>query len=232
MALNLDPDTGVFDLDPDTGRYPDLPYAIFPAGESTIDRMEDISAEVYPLIIQHDDYIRAGNLDAANQIINDNPDVLKNFFGTDKFNWLRDTVIAMERFYLKQINEAYERTIQNAVGINDKPTTEEAPVVSYSAEKINRLHNKREILLKSSGWSDTFPYTQTVNVDGILATDELKVIGVSIPADVDGATIKQISKNAGFLYTEADNDFVQDGTVTFKAYKKPFLDFTVITEGG
>lgn len=221
-----------FTLDPETGKYPDLPYANFPAEESTIDRMEDISSITYPLVMQYEEYIKSGNFDAANQLINDNPDLLKNFFNPTKFNWIRDTFIAMERYYLEQINTAYEQTIQNAVGINDTPTEEESPVVAYSAKKINRIHNRREILLRSSDWSETYPYTQDIPVEGILSTDDLKVIGVSIPADTDSVLTKQLLKNAGFLYTEADNDFVQDGTVTFKAYKKPILDFTVITEGG
>lgn len=95
---------------------------------------------------------------------------------------------------------------------------------------VNKLLVPREISLPASGWSDTYPYEQTVDIEGITAEDSLRVIGV---VHADGNTEDQdkaIDKAAGYLMFYADG--VQDGAVTFRAKKKPGTDITVITEGG
>lgn len=99
--------------------------------------------------------------------------------------------------------------------------------VSDKAEKAVTVRN---IALKAADWSDSYPYTQAVAVDGITVDSNLKVIGVYVP---DGSTADQVkarNKAAGFLMS--NEDATGDGTVTFKAYKKPGVDFTVIVEGG
>lgn len=95
---------------------------------------------------------------------------------------------------------------------------------------IEKMVSVRNIDLISADWSDTYPYTQTVAIDGITTDSNLKVIGVYVP---DGSTADQVkarNKAAGFLMS--NEDATGDGTVTFKAYKKPGVDFTVIVEGG
>lgn len=95
---------------------------------------------------------------------------------------------------------------------------------------VNKAINQRTITLTASGWSASYPYAQTVSVPGITADDNLKIIGVNIP---DGSTIDQvkaINKAAGFLMHSPGG--VGADSVTFKAYKKPVIDFTITTEGG
>ena len=97
-------------------------------------------------------------------------------------------------------------------------------------EAVKKKIVPRNISLLAADWSDTYPYTQTVTVDGITADSNLKVIGVYVP---DGSTADQVkarNKAAGFLMS--NEDATGDGTVTFYAYKKPSVDFTVIVEGG
>lgn len=97
-------------------------------------------------------------------------------------------------------------------------------------EKAQGRQKQRHIALPASGWSDTYPYEQTVDVDGVTAADAVKVIGV---VHADGNTQEQdkaIDKAAGFLMYNGDG--VGEGVVTFVAKKKPAVDITVITEGG
>lgn len=99
-----------------------------------------------------------------------------------------------------------------------------------AADEIGKATTQRNITLSAADWSDTYPYTQTVTVDDITADSNLKVIGVYVP---DGSTADQVkarNKAAGFLMS--NEDATGDGTVTFYAYKKPSVDFTVIVEGG
>lgn len=99
-----------------------------------------------------------------------------------------------------------------------------------AADEIGKATTQRNITLSAADWSDTYPYTQTVSVDGITVDSNLKVIGVYVP---DGSTADQVkarNKAAGFLMS--NENATGDGTVTFKAYKKPAVDFTIIVEGG
>lgn len=99
--------------------------------------------------------------------------------------------------------------------------------VSDKAEKAVLVRN---IALKAADWSDSYPYTQTVAVDGITVDSNLKVIGVYVP---DGSTVDQVkARNKAACFLMSNENATGDGTVTFYAYKKPSVDFTVIVEGG
>jgi len=94
---------------------------------------------------------------------------------------------------------------------------------------IEQKHNQRTLTLAAAGWSASYPYTQTVAVEGVTAEDSIKIIGVNIPV---GATLDQVkawNKAAGFLMHNPGG--VGDGSITFRAYKKPVVDFSIITEG-
>lgn len=94
---------------------------------------------------------------------------------------------------------------------------------------INKL-KQRQVTIPSSGWSTSYPYTNTVSVSGLSADSDLKIVGVYLETDATEDEVKAANKAAGYLiYNESG---VADGAITFKAYKKPTVNFTVITEGG
>ena len=98
------------------------------------------------------------------------------------------------------------------------------------ATELAKHHVQRSILIPASGWGDTYPYENTVEIGGLLASSDLKIIGV---VHGDGNTLEQdkaIDKAAGFLMFNPNG--VQDGAITFRAKKKPEIDITVVTEGG
>ena len=91
-------------------------------------------------------------------------------------------------------------------------------------------NTSRTLTLTAAGWSEAYPYTQTITVSGISANDDIKVLGVYVPADAALDQVKAWNKAAGCLMYNPDG--VAEGKITFKAYKKPTVDFQIITEGG
>lgn len=89
---------------------------------------------------------------------------------------------------------------------------------------------RRTLTLSAAGWSASYPFTQAVNAPGITANDDIKIIGLRIPANATAGQVKAWNKAAGCLMSSLDG--VRDGSITFKAYKRPAVDFQVITEGG
>lgn len=219
-----------YEIEKQSERNVDTPLTNFPVSEDTFNRMMDVTSALMPLVLQYNAYFEAGNMTACNELLKNNPDLKKCFYIAQNHNELRDAIIAMERYLLNQVDELYNDIANDAIGILDNPTDEQASLVAYSADKINKLHKKRTVTLLASGWSTSYPYTQTVVVDGIKSNAEIKVIGVSVP---DGATVEQIkawNKAIGSFMSNPGG--VADGAITFKAYKKPVVDVTIITEGG
>ena len=126
---------------------------------------------------------------------------------------------------------------------NDDRTVSFVDVTEYSQEgdlfgaddinatnkTVNKAVNTRTITLAAANWSTTYPYTQMVSVSGITADDNIKLIGISIPSNATADTIKALLKEAGYLVS--NDDATGSNTVTFKAYIRPTLDFTIIIEG-
>ena len=96
-------------------------------------------------------------------------------------------------------------------------------------EVMKKFVNRRIIKLMAAGWSGSYPFTQAVDAAGITMADDIKVIGVYIPANATLEQVKAWNKAAGYLMCNPDG--VADGKITFKAYKKPAVDFQILTEG-
>ena len=82
--------------------------------------------------------------------------------------------------------------------------------------------------LRVSGWSsDGPPYTQTLQIEGILETDQ-PIIAKGEPATKDTASYKALAKNAAFI----DSAETADGSITFTCWnKKPTVDIPIIIKG-
>ena len=96
-------------------------------------------------------------------------------------------------------------------------------------EAMKKIVNRRILKLTAAGWSGSYPFTQTVDAAGITVADDIKVIGVYIPANATLEQVKAWNKAAGYLMCNPAG--VADGKITFKAYKKPTVDFQILTEG-
>ena len=117
----------------------DTPLTNFPVGEDTFPRMSDVSVTLLPLVLQYNNYYQNGQLSLAQQLLLENPELDACLHNADKWNMIRDAIIAMQRFLLNQVDSLYNEVAQNAIGVNDEPTEEQASIVAYSAAKVDSL---------------------------------------------------------------------------------------------
>ena len=96
-------------------------------------------------------------------------------------------------------------------------------------EVMKKFVNRRILKLMAAGWSGSYQFTQAVDAAGIAVADDIKVIGVYIPSNATLEQVKAWNKAAGYLMCNPDG--VADGKIIFKAYKKPTVDFQILTEG-
>lgn len=113
----------------------------------------------------------------------------------------------------------------------------------FSGENMNGLENRietafegynspRAVLIPAVGWSTTFPYVNTVNVDGATSGSNFSIVGVYAPSGANLNQVKAWNKAAAMLMTNSDDNAVGNGYIIFKAYKRPTTDFTVLIKGG
>lgn len=91
-------------------------------------------------------------------------------------------------------------------------------------EYVDGKHLEASVSLPASGWSDAAPYTQTVNVDGITASDKPHYSVV-----YSGDTAAQLAQKEAF--SVVDDLETGEGTVTFTCFEdKPETNITVQLE--
>lgn len=223
-----------YNLEEFTEKYIDTPLTNFPVKEDIFDRMSDITSVLLPLINDYNRYLSANNLVEANQLLASNPDLLNCFFNAEKYNRLRDAIIAMQRHQLENCDTLFNTIAQKAGGINDSPEPEQASLVSYSAEKVKQLfdkyHTRFVVTIPASGWSNTYPYTNIVTIPGVTRNMDFQLIGLRHQNNASYSQVKLDKKNMGMLMENKTG--VGDGAITFQAYKKPTADFSVVIEGG
>lgn len=212
-------------------KYEDLPLTNFPDTEDNWARMSDLTASLITVALQYNNLWDSGDIDGANALLNSNPTLKNTIFNADKWNKLRDAVISLERYYLNDVQTFIERVAQSTIGINDAPSEEDKITNTYSAHKLDQLFDQmksvKTALLAAENWSDTAPYTQTVEVTGITAADE-PIISLLLADNADGTSTKAQNKAWGFV----DKGVTGDGTITFYCYnKKPAVDFSVGIKG-
>ena len=83
-----------------------------------------------------------------------------------------------------------------------------------------------EVSLPASGWSTTFPFSQTVTVEGFSDSDE-PVMTMLIPDTASADEVKAYKKAFGLIFAGT----VDSTGATFYASKKPETDITVGLKG-
>lgn len=92
---------------------------------------------------------------------------------------------------------------------------------------LNALQEVRYVLLDVSKWSNTAPYTQEVDVPGILSTDT-PVIGLHLAGNESSEAVRALNKQFSKV------DFVEtlDGKIRVKCFnKKPEFSFYIALKG-
>lgn len=90
--------------------YTDLTETQFPDQVDNLSRMSDLTASDLTLVNQYYAYYNAGNLASAAQLLTDNPSLINKLFNAAKFNILRDALIALQRFYLSDVQTYIDST--------------------------------------------------------------------------------------------------------------------------
>lgn len=94
-----------------------------------------------------------------------------------------------------------------------------------------RLNNNRllQVSLLVSDWvGEEAPFTQTVSVDGLLGTDEPTLVSL-LSENATLSEQKAYTKVFGMIASGIAT--TEDGSVTFKVFKKPTIDITVGLKG-
>ncbi len=110
-----------YNLEEFTERHVDTPLTNFPLKEDIFDRMSDITTALLPLINDYNRYMNENDLLEANQLLASNPNLLNCFFNTEKYNRLRDAVIALERHRLDK--KHMEMLVGNKTSVGDDTIT-------------------------------------------------------------------------------------------------------------
>ena len=221
-----------------TQRYDEYPRSQFPGAIDNFANKQDPSVTIQPILAQYQTAWDNMDIETINNIKERYPDIDKYIPNANDFNQMYDGLKATQKFFKDDVEAYITKVGQYTVGINDDPTEEEKATAVYSANKVesmineldSKYHTTRKITLLSSNWSTEYPYTQTIEVEGISVNDDIKVIGA---VHEDGNTYeqdKEIDKAVGFLMYNENG--TSDGFITFKAKKKPTVDVTIITEGG
>lgn len=85
-------------------RYPDLDCN-FPDSVDNIDKMQDLTTATKSLADQYYALVSAGKMQEASTFLINNSRLSYSIFNAEKFNKLRDSNIAMQRFFIDDINE-------------------------------------------------------------------------------------------------------------------------------
>lgn len=98
--------------------------------------------------------------------------------------------------------------------------------INVIQQEIGQLENVMTITLPASGWSSSFPYTQTVSVQGFEDNDR-PVLSMAIEQTSTADEIKAYKKAYGYIYYGS----VSSNSVTIYATNKPTIDIKVTLSG-
>ncbi|WP_097003937.1 hypothetical protein [Lacrimispora amygdalina] len=99
--------------------------------------------------------------------------------------------------------------------------------INQTNEEINKLEAVKIVTLPIAGWSNSAPYTQTVEVLGIAENDR-PIVSLYLPDDITAADVKLQSKSYGCM----DRALTGAENITVYCYsKKPAVDFQIQIKG-
>lgn len=83
--------------------YSDLAYTNYPVREDTHHRMTDVSASTVEYVKLFEYYYNQNDFARCKELLINHPELTNCMFDADKYNQLRDAVIALERYYLDSV---------------------------------------------------------------------------------------------------------------------------------
>jgi hypothetical protein len=135
--------------------YEETPLSSLPEAIDNIERMSDVSLSELQLVRQFEEFMLDGNLQAAGQILQDNPGLKNKFLNAEKYNKLRDAIIALEKIYIEDIKDSLDNFLEFADSVplpsNESPralanTAQAGISTNYArADHVHRLPTPSDI---------------------------------------------------------------------------------------
>ena len=207
------------------GRYTDLPHTLFPQAaddEAGHPLMSNISGNLFEAAKEYSKNIAQGNAFGAQTILQDNPDLVNTMFTAEKYNWMRDAIIAMQKYYVSDVEEMIRQVVDHTIGIDDNNTMNSPGTNGYSIAKIKSIVNgiKYYFNLDPSTWStNTYVPQYELQIDGITQDDDIDIILNPQTAAISQAKAWSKAMVLGALQTT--------NKITLKAYGKITPDVTI-----
>ncbi len=99
--------------------------------------------------------------------------------------------------------------------------------INATNQAINQINHVTEVTLTATDWSSSAPYTQTVNISGMVETDR-PTVSLYLPDGITAADVDLQSK----AYDCVNRAISGNGSITVYCYKKkPAVDFQIQVKG-
>lgn len=178
---------------------------------------------------QYSSAVSSNNASGAQAVLDSYPELANVIFNADKYNWMRDAILAIQKYYKDDVQAMIEDIANHAVGLDDD-NSEGAPSENgYSITKIMSLirgtskpvdSSATPNMLKSSQWGSSVPHTYQIAISGITADDN---IDVSLDPSATAEQAKAWSKAMVMSASQAANQ------ITLNAYgKTPTVNIPIL----
>ena len=229
-----------------------FPHTNFPANaddEKQYETMTDIDSE---MLSQYQRYTQAFNRNpedayriAAEEIGNTHKKLSSAMFNAEKYNWLRDSTLATQKFIMQGLDLMIKNIYQKALNVTNDEDTSDNEISAYSVEKTNDLlFGSFKAFLPASEWKEdtlTKMFYQKVECRGTSADRDYvryPMYNTMYDAEKKSTSTKgfekvTFSKDQTKAYSKAygvltEGEVAENNTATFWAFKKPTIDFCVM----
>ena len=194
--------------------------------------MTDVTAD-YTLLTAANQYssaVSSGNASRAKELLESNPRLADAIFNADKYNWMRDAIIATQRYYLNDVQDMVKSIAAHTVGFDDDNSENSPGTNGYTISKIMSVVRGTTVPVDSSAgtgltnvlrpgvWGGTMPHTYFISIPGITKDDN---IDVSLDPAATGAQAKAWSKAMVLSASQSAN------SITLNAYGKITSDVNI-----
>ena len=152
----------------------------------------------------------------AKSILDSNEELANCLFNADKYNWMRDAIMAMERYYINDVQTVITDIASRTIGLDDTNSQNSPSTNGYSISKITAMVDgtSTDVTLQPGTWQGgVAPFSYEISNENITAANNVDVsLATSATLDQAKAWAKAMVMNAAQV----------DGKITLKAYgKKP-----------
>lgn len=136
------------------GTYSDLPRSNMPIAKDNINEMQDITYDLVPARDEFYKYMEAGDLTNATNVINNNSNLLSCLFNADKYNSLRDPIVALERLFLDDIDKYIMNLSEPQGEWQEDKEYKKYQVVSYIYDDATQFYAASQMVVPSNSTSE------------------------------------------------------------------------------